>query len=467
MEATLSNEETYSVRRPEVGVVLVSSTGEELRVQDVIGSDYGRLLQLRMEVKTSIQLGEPLYLCAECFSPVYLCRRQVTNRFFFRHTVEDGRCGAITRGELSQKDIAARKYNGAKESLLHRRMKQWLEESLRASGRFTDIAQEQRWPGQVTSGWRKPDVSARIGDTKVAFEVQLSTTFLDVIAERRQFYLREGALLFWVFARFDDDGRRLTQDDVFFNNNQNAFLVNENTRDSSVATEGFRLDCVWSEPAYSGGRFELKRQQVSFDELTLDLAKQQAFYFDYAGARSQLEREEAEKRAGWPGEFEAWWLTTAKTYDSLYDQEDALVTFPAGTPVHWNDWGMLAETPLRFYGQEKSLPVAVLDAFFSAKHGRPVGINRKQFIEVAHWFVPAYPQYLLWFRKALQVWDLGDLLKQQDKSGNWAKRVRAYKGELKVDPSKFDVDQQHQRLFEWLFPELLPFPLFVGDDGSP
>lgn len=465
MEATLSDEETYSVRRPEVGVVLESSTGKELRVQEVIGSDYPRLMQLRMEVKTSVQLGEPLYLCAECFSPVYLCRRQVTNRFFFRHTVEDGRCGAITRGELSQEDIAARKYNGAKESLLHQRMKQWLAESLLASGRFTDIAQEQRWPGQVTSGWRKPDVSARIGDMKVAFEVQLSTTFLDVIAERRQFYLREGGLLFWVFARFDDDGRRLTQDDVFFNNNQNAFLVSEDTRDSSVVAGDFRLDCVWSEPSASGSRPELLRQQVSFSELTLDLAKQQAFYFDYAGVRARRELEAAEERASWPLQFEKWWLETAKTYDSLYDQEDNLVSFPAGTPIHWKDWGMLAETPLRFYGPERSLPVAVLDAFYSAKHLRPVGINRKQFIEVAHWFVPAYPQYLLWFRKALLVWELGDLLKQQDKSGNWAKRVRAYKEELKGDPTKFDADQQHQRLFEWLFPELLPLPLFVGDDG--
>lgn len=464
MDTTLSAGETFSVRRPEVGMVLDSSTGEELRVQDVIGSDYDRLIQLRMEVRTSIQLGEPHYLCAECFTSVYLCCRRVTRRFFFRHTIEDGRCGAITRGELSQKEISAHKYNGAKESLLHRRMKQWLEESLRASGRFTDIAQEKRWTGPVTGTWRKPDVSAWFGGTKVAFEVQLSTTFLDVIAERRQFYLREGGMLFWVFANFDDDGRRLTQDDVFYNNNQNAFLVSEATRDSSVAGGDFRLDCVWAEPGPPGAHPELRRQQVSFRDLTLDLAKQQAFYFDYAGTRVQREVEEAEERASWPQQFETWWLDTAARYNSLYDQEDDLVSFPANTPIHWNDRGMFSATPLQFYGTEKHLPVGVLDAFYSAKHGRPVGINRKRFIEVAHWFVPTYPAYLLWFRKALQVWGRGVLLKQQDKSGNWAKRVRGYKAELEKEPAKFNADQQHQRLFEWLFPELLPLPLFVGDE---
>ncbi|MGQ3085349.1 MAG: DUF6035 family protein [Hydrogenophaga sp.] len=463
MDAPLRPGETLSVQRPEVSVVIDSTTGEELRVQEVIGSDYEQLLQLRMEVATSIKLSLPLYLCAECFTPVYLCCRRSTRRFFFRHTIEDGRCGAITRGELSREEITARKYNGAKESLLHRQMKQWLEESLRASGRFTDIAQEQRWPGAVTDAWRKPDVSARLGDTRIAFEVQLSTTFLDVIAERRQFYLREGGLLFWVFAKFDEDGRRLTQDDVFYNNNQNAFLVSEATRNASRDAGDFLLNCVWSEPGYSDSSIVLRRQQVSFRDLTLDLVKQQAFFFDYAGTRRQREVEEVEERASWPRQFESWWLEQAAKYESLYDQEDDLARFPDIAPVHWNDWGMLTKTPLRFYGASNFLPVDILDAFYSAKHGKPVGINRKQFIEVAHWFVPANPAYLLWFRRALQVWNRGDLLREQDRSGNWAKRVRGYKQELKQDPEKFDADQRHQLLFEWLFPELLPLPLFVGD----
>lgn len=466
MDTQLSAGETFSVRRPAVSMVIDSLTGEELRVQDVIGGEFDRLIQLRMEALTSIQLGEPRYLCAECFTPVYLCCRRAKRRFFFRHTIEDGRCGAITRGELSHKEISARKYNGAKESLLHRRMKQWLEESMRASGRFTEIAQEKRWTGPVTGAWRKPDVSAWFGDTKVAFEVQLSTTFLDVISERRQFYLREGGMLFWVFAKFDDDGRRLTQDDVFYNNNQNAFLVSEATRDSSVAGGDFLLDCVWFEPDYPSAFPGLRRQRVSFQELTLNFAKQQAYYFDYEGTRLQRQVEEEQERASWPQQFETWWLETADRYDSLYDQEDDLASFPSDTPIHWQDRGMFSETPLRFYGSEMHLPVGVLDAFYSAKHGRPVGINRKQFIEVAHWFVPTYPAYLLWFRKALRVWGRGGLLKQQDRSGNWAKRVRAYKVELDRTPEKFDADQQHQRLFEWLFPELLPLPLFVGDERS-
>jgi hypothetical protein len=464
MKNTETSEGTgFSVKRPEVARVLESGSGDELAVSQVIGSDYDRLIQLRMAVKTRIKEGEPLYLCAECFTPVYLCRRKAKHRFFFRHTKEDGTCSAQTRGEMSQDEIKARKYNGAKESVLHRQMKQWVVESLQASGKFTDIGQEQRWKGPVTGAWRKPDVSARYQGLPVAFEVQLSTTFLDVIAERRLFYLKEGGLLFWVFARFEDDGRRLTMDDVFYNNNQNAFIVSELTRDASRTAGDFLLDCVWTLPSSTGGKSHLQRNRVPFSELTLEPSRQRAFFYDYAAARAEMEADETAERAAWPQEFERWWLELASRHTSLSSQEFEVADFPNNAPRHWGDAGMLVETPLRFYRQALRIPVAVLDAVYSAKHGRPVGVNRKQFIEVAHYVAESYPHYLLWFRRALKVYSRAPLLKAQDKSGNWAKRVKAYTREMGIDPEKYAADQRHQLLFEFLFPELMPLPLLAHE----
>jgi len=454
---------SLAARQLAVAKVLESVSGLELDAQDVIGSDTDRLMQMRLSVRTSVLEGEPLYLCAECFTPVYLCCLRSTRRFFFRHRIEDGRCSAKTRGELNHDEILAKKYNGAKESLLHRQMKQWLVESLCASGQFTDIKQESRWQGNITGKWRQPDVSALYQSQRVAFEVQLSTTFLDVIALRRLFYLKEGGLLFWVFSKFDDGSRRLTMDDVFFNNNQNAFIVSSHTRDASCAAADFRLDCVWAIPPEYLSTDEplLQRQRVSFRELTLDPSKQQAYFFDYASACSERETEYEAERTSWPGEFERWWIELADRCESLYDQEDEVADFPNNAPKHWGDGEMLNETPLRFYGHDLPIPAGVLDAFYSVKYGRPIGVNRKHFIEVAHWFVPAYPRYLLWFRKALKIWIRGPLLTDQDKSGKWAKRVSEYKTEIQNNPEKYGVDQKHQRLLEWLFPELVPLPLFI------
>jgi hypothetical protein len=63
------------------------------------------------------------------------------------------------------------------------------------------------WKGAISGEWRKPDVRATYNDVNIAFEIQLSTTYLDVIVGRRQFYLEQGGLLFWIFALFDNEHR--------------------------------------------------------------------------------------------------------------------------------------------------------------------------------------------------------------------------------------------------------------------
>src|ERR1039458_9842236 len=107
-------------------------------------------------------------------------------------------------------------------------MKMWVAQCLEADPRFSNVRVEATWRGRLTGEYRRPDVRATLDSRDVAFEIQLSTTHLNVIAERRYFYLCEGGLLFWIFRAFDADSRRLTHDDVFFNNNRNAFVVNKN-----------------------------------------------------------------------------------------------------------------------------------------------------------------------------------------------------------------------------------------------
>ena len=270
------------MENPAISKVFDTERGEDVQTDELLGDDEAKIIQLRLAIMNSNQEDRARFLCPECFVPLSLICRKEARRYFFRHLIEDGRCSALTRGELSQADINRRKYNGAKESFLHREMKQWIVDSLQASGQFKSITQEKRWAGPITGAWRKPDVSAIYGNLRIAFEVQLSTTFLNVIAERWRFYLNEGGLLFWIFARFDDDGRRLTQDDVFFNNNHNAFIVSKATRDASIAAGQFLLDCAWATPSVAGVTPQLSRARVAFTDLTLDAAVQQAYYFDYA-----------------------------------------------------------------------------------------------------------------------------------------------------------------------------------------
>lgn len=433
-----------AVDNPEVTEVLDRATGRYERHSDVIGDDWPTAVQLRMEVHTTLEVN-PRFLCAQCMTPVYLVSRPEGKKLFFRHTLEDGRCSAVTRGLLSQDEIDARKYNGVKESWLHIEMKRWIVECLRADGRFTDIVVEGRWTGEFTGAWRKPDVRALFNGVRVAFEVQLSTTYINVIAQRREFYRKEGGLLFWVFSEFNMGARRLTQDDVFYNNNRNAFIVTKNTRDASVEHCKFMLDCVWAEPVGPADVGRLRRELVAFDGLTLDQESQRAFHFDFDGARASLAREHRERRleksAPLRRWFEGWYIAgvTAKQFD---------------TGV-WAELRRAIEAEgLRVPVYAEKLPRSLLNLLYSTKHGRVIGWLFKSFIQIAHYVEPGKRKHLYYFRLALNAYGRGDQLRAEDVTGTWAAKVATYRPKIRAGDPDYVPDLTHDALVRLLFPEM-------------
>lgn len=432
-----------AVENPEIPEVLDMETGRHVTLASVVGTDRDKTIQRRMAIVQAQLQGRPLYVCAECYVPVKLLSHHESGRFYFKHTQEDGRCSAVTRGQLSQQEINARKYNGAKESWRHIRMKAMVEASLRADSCFSEIKQEERWKGTITGNWRQPDVQAfyslneGYGGTRIAFEIQLSTTYLDVIAERRLFYAGERGLLFWIFAEFPEDGRRLTQDDVFFNNNQNAFIVDEESTAVSVARGELHLQCIWAEP----GARQLQRKLVSIRELRLDATKQQAFYYDYYGAEEALTRRALQEAASLRERFEASWIGWATNRDDL-----------------GKVWGSFYRefraigVPLPFY--PKDLHAILLNALYSAKHGRVIGWNYNKFIEVAHRIATGHKSYMRLFRHALEVYDRGEQIVFEDKSKRWSNRAKIYKRAMREGDPEYEPDTKHYEVLAFLFPEL-------------
>jgi hypothetical protein len=437
---------SYAVADPQIDELLDLETGEYRDAAELIGTDYGGVMQLRMALRTEIAAGAPRYGCALCGVPVYLVRMAQAERFFFRHELEDGRCPATTRGQLSEAEILARKYDGAKESRLHQRMKAWIASSLAADSSFSDIQTEATWKSTSTGRWRRPDVRARYGDLAVAFEVQLSTTFIRVIAERRQFYLSEGGLLFWVFGRFGEADRRLTEDDVFYNNNRNAFIVNAFTADSSAAARNFQLDCYWSDPSTSAVG-PLQFQRVAFSQLTLDQANQRAFYFDFDRQLAALHAQAREQRlavdAPMRARFDAAWFNRLEA--GLHDDASWLLL-----RRELKDRGVSLP---RYPGQLER--PQLLNALYSAREGRPVGFGFATFIQVAHWIASSHKGYLRMFRRALEVYQRAGQLKGEDKTGHWLAKVADYRPKLAANDEAYLPINPYPELVSFLFPELL------------
>lgn len=71
-----------AVEKPEVAEVLDRATGLFERHCDVIGDDWATALQLRLEVQTNLDVN-PRFLCAQCFTPVYLVSRHDAKKLFF------------------------------------------------------------------------------------------------------------------------------------------------------------------------------------------------------------------------------------------------------------------------------------------------------------------------------------------------------------------------------------------------
>ena len=435
----------FAVDHPEVVELLDLATGETAHHATVIGDDYERALQLRMQLQTDIKRERPRYVCPMCMTPVYLVSRPEGRKFFFRHLLEDGRCSAVTRGLLSQDEINARKYNGVKESWLHLEMKAWIASCLQVDSRFSDVVVEGRWTGAFSGEWRRPDVRAVFEGIPVAFEIQLSTTYINVIAQRREFYRREGGLLFWVFASFNLDARRLTQDDVFYNNNRNAFVVNQRTRDESLQSRRFLLDCVWAEPTPGGGVDGLRRDQVAFDSLTLDQTNQRAYHFDFDGARNRLELEARAqvlaRQKLLRDEFEAWFINMVSTKE-LDSQTWA--------QLHRR----LADEGVSVSEYIGMLPKGLLNALYSTKHGRVVGWDFSSFIQIAHYIEPGHRKYLHYFRRALAAFGRAEQIRAEDHSGKWAAKVAEYKARIRLGDTAFSPDTTHDPLIRFVFPEL-------------
>jgi hypothetical protein len=264
---------------------------------------------------------------------------------------------------------------------------------------------------------------------RIAFEIQLSTTFLDVIRARRKFYLENGALLFWIFAAFEDSDRRLTKDDVFYTNNRNAFVVNEKTVKASRTASATMLGCCYTEfHSVVSGEFNLRKKLVDFDDIVLDLERQEGYFYDYRGELREAKRTLAEQFfKDWPHDSQGAWGRLRVALRKL------------GMPV----------------SSERYCPRPLIDSLMSAKEGRVYGFRFRSFMEVCH-RIKAEKRYIQLFRRALKVYDRTSLVRTEDRSGAWVRVEQKIDGRVAVGDPDYDEDTTYFEELVALFPELYP-----------
>lgn len=149
-----------------------------------------------------------------------------------------------------------------------------------------------------------------------------------MICERQHFYKENKTFILWAFKQFETeaDKQRFTQKDVFYSNNRNAFILNEEAIMLSQSNKDLYLLCKYQKPKADRERvkYNWESKYVCLSDLTFDEASYKVYYFDVNQEENKVKGEiknrisERKKReAERLRELEEW----QKERDRLYIEE--------------------------------------------------------------------------------------------------------------------------------------------------
>lgn len=409
---------------------------------------------------------QPHFTCAFCQSPVIIARRtdhmQINHSatFFFKHIPElennpNFQCPVKNIKLLSGQEKTALKYQIAKETQQHKLLKENIYKSLQVDEAFSDIYIEQVRKSIDLKQWRRPDVSALYKTQLVVFEGQLSTTFLNVIIDRKIFYEDNNACLLWIFNHFEstEKAKKQSMQDIYYNNNANAFVVNAFTVAQSIKTKVFTLECHYLKPEIQNNQIINKwnTEFVEFQNLVHNESTKQIYFFDYEAEYRKLKQKLGLQHSYLQESKNQKDKLKVQKYIESLEQVDLETKAPSKTKSEllveftelWVKTHYLTDSQFNFqwFSIRKELELmgistpkyilhapykTVVNSILSAKFGYVVGNNINDMVSVAHNLMEHHPAYIKHLMLTLKVTGKPNLLNERDGSGKWKERYKKY-----------------------------------------
>lgn len=286
--------------------VLDYETGECINADLFFQKPLDEITVYRSKLQQAIEnFTEPLFGCYYCKQKIRIrggiagSAKRKAEIFHFAHLKDSEECHIKTKNHYTREEVDRIKYNGAKESILHQTLKENIAECLRrneASKReVSSVEVEKVIRDKVAKEWKKPDINAFFNEKRIAIELQLSTTWLDVITKRQHFYKEKGIYIFWIFHTFNenDDVRKLTYNDVIYTNNQNAYVFDKETYELSKSENDLFLKCYYK--TYKREELNLiekwENSIVKLSDLTFDEQKFRMYYHDTESQKKNVEQD--------------------------------------------------------------------------------------------------------------------------------------------------------------------------------
>ena len=268
---TVSNDTTIVIEEPVTGnksekskdptkrtidtVIDLGNNDKEIYADEFFSQPEGIIFKKRTELEKAIYLRRPMYVCKYCGQMVKISGRKTERGMarFFSHLRDSDDCDYKTTTGRTRREINREKFARCNEGERHKFLKAEIAKYLELTNGITDVRTENTVKGNhPILRWRRPDVIANYRGQEVVFELQLSTTFVSVIAERDLFYRLNQKHIIWV-SNFDEQGEHvdltnMMVKDIYYNNRMNLFIFDLDAQRKSEELGELVLKCNWLTP---------------------------------------------------------------------------------------------------------------------------------------------------------------------------------------------------------------------------
>ena len=266
-----------------IDTVIDIEIDKEIYAKSFFAQPEGVIFKMRTELEKAIYLHRPKYVCKYCGQMVKISGRKTERGMarFFSHLRDSDDCDYKTTTGRTRREINREKFARCNEGERHKFLKAEIAKYLEKTEGVTDVRTENTVKGNhPILRWRRPDVIANYRGQEVVFELQLSTTFVSVIAERDMFYRLNKKHIIWV-SNFDEQGEHvdltnMMVKDIYYNNRLNIFIFDIDAQRESEKNGELMLKCNWLKPdgdwEYPNGNTsdKLGGKFVRVSELTFD-----------------------------------------------------------------------------------------------------------------------------------------------------------------------------------------------------
>ena len=471
------NDKEFKNKRT-VESVLDLKTGKEIFASDFFQKSIDVVFKLRYEFETEIRENRTRYVCYFCRQTIKI-RGQADSKkiLHFAHLKDSNECPIKTNNKYTKEEILRIKYNGAKESELHLKLKTFIAQSLIANkNKQKGVESVEVEPINrhiaIPKIWKRPDVSSKYIDKTIVFELQLSTTFLSVINSRQEFYKENQTYIIWVFSVFEtaDERRKFTQSDVFYNNNRNGFELDEVAKEKSIIEEDLVLKCNYQKPfiIYNSIEYEWAFEYVKLSDLIFDSTNFKVFYYDVDGNTEKLKSElELQKstlivliKHGDDSKLLEYLANGYKIKESekkyIIQQYNQFVKSKEIIDIFTFEYRIILTTIciklerlelIKLLQDDIKLRKTIL-AILSLKLKKIIGCAFTKQIQISHRLVDTRPEHIYLYLRAVDSY-YPNLLIEQDKSNK-------LRNKLKISDYKSIFQIENIEIINKLFPELTP-----------